>query len=258
MPRLVAMLALPRSARLATWATAWLAGEASLDDVVDRVQGGDEPHTVEGVPGSPGPTSLATALGALRARGARALLLALPRPGDLLGLAGGPEVTGAAVLAGEAAVAHGTGVALVPRVEAFGPPGDVGHLVSWGWFPAGERGDLPGIAEADRVLRESLLEAAATLTDLDVATWRPEVAQLLEDVRGAAPAEPLPRPYPPRAQALAAQAARLWAVVDFALDDDGGALTTTAAGSRRAALLPLESAARRALVAACASVGGRR
>ena len=252
------MLALPRSARLATWATAWLPGEASLDDVVDRVQRDDEPHRVEGVPGSPGGTGLATALGALRAQRASAVLLALPRPGDPLGVAGGPEVTEAAVLAGEAAVAHGTGVALVPRVETFGPPGDVGHLVSWRWFPAVERADLPGMAEADRALRERLLETAAALTEMDIPTWRPEVARLLEDVRGTAPAEPLPRPYPPRAQALAAQAARLWAVVDLALTDDGGALSSAAAGSRRAALLPLESAARRALVAACASVGGRR
>ncbi|HSK25884.1 MAG TPA: hypothetical protein VK894_03135 [Jiangellales bacterium] len=252
------MLALPRSARLAVWTTAWLSGDAALDDVVDRVQGDDEPHQVRGVPGSPGPAGLATALGVLRAHGATALALALPRPGDPLGVAGDAATTAEAVLAGEAAVASGADVALVPRVEAFGPPGDQGHLVTWSWLPARFRTDLPGVAEAERALRERLLEAAGTLSGLDVAGWRPEVGRLLEDVRGAVPAEPLPRAYPPRAQALAAQAARLRAVVDLALGDDGGALTSRAAEARRAALLPLEAAARRALVAACGAAEPRR
>lgn len=250
-PRLAAVLALPRSARLATWTTAWLAGVAALDEAVGRIVGDDEPHRVAGVPGNAGEAGLATALGQLRACGATSVRLALPSHGDPLGLVGPPELTGAAVLAGEAAVAVGTAAVLVPSVVDFGPPGDVGHLVTWQWHAAGAPGQVPDAAEAERELAEHLLDAAGQLGRLDVAAWRPEIGQLLEDVRHGPPAAPLPRPYPPRAQALAARAARLRAVVALALGDDGGALSASAVFARREALRPLERATRRALVAAC-------
>ncbi|MGH8775530.1 MAG: hypothetical protein ACRDWI_10275 [Jiangellaceae bacterium] len=243
------MLALPRSARLAAWAAGWLAGEVSLGDVVARVQGDDEPHLVKDVPARSEPTSLATALGDARANGARAMLVALPRPGDPNGLAGPGELTVAAVQAGEAVLALGAPCALVPSVQTFGPPGDQGHLVTWTWHDAVPPHAWPSRADAERELSEAMITAGLALANLDVASWRPEVAQLLDDLRSDQTGEPLPRMFPPPAQALAARAARVLAVVSVALDDDGGALT--AAATRRAALLPLERAARHALAAAC-------
>lgn len=248
------MVSLPRSVRLATSASAWLAGHGTIESVIDSVRGADEPHVVEGLPGG-SPAGLDEGLAALRAAGARALTVALPRPGDPHGLAGPRELTEAAVAAGEAAVATGAPYALVPEVTAFGPPGDQGHFVTWHWHPAEPVPPGPGVVEAEQTLSEALLQAGSTLADLDIASWRPEVAQLLEDVRSSRASAPLPHAYPSQVQALAARAARLWAVAEFALDDDGAALTATASAARREALRPLERAARHALAAACNAAG---
>jgi hypothetical protein len=245
------MLGLPRSVRLAAWGTCWLASQATLDEVVARVQGDDEPHTVTEMPPRHVPSSLGTGLGMLRADGARALRVALPRPGDPQGLAGPRQLTIEAVAAGEAILCVGAPIALVPEVRSFGPPGDQGHLVSWGWRDAEPPPPGPTLREADRALAEELLAASSTLAGLDVAAWRPEVAQLLDDLRSGAVAEPLPRPFPATAQALAARAVRVLTVVEVALDDDGLSLTAGSVGTRRAALTRLERAARHALAAAC-------
>ncbi len=243
------MLGLPRSARLAAWADCWLAGQVTLDEVIVRVQGDDEPHTVTGLP--TGPETLSAVLGSLRAGGTRALQVALPRPGDPQGLAGPPELTIEAIAAGEAVLCVGAPVALVPAIRSFGSPGDYGHLVNWAWWNAVPPPPGPGFQDAERTLSEKLLAAATTLADLDFAAWRPEITRVLEDIRSNAAAQPLPRTFPPAAQALAARAVRVLTVVAVALDDDGRALTAAAAQARHEALGALERAARHALVAAC-------
>lgn len=251
------MESLPRSVRLAAWTTAWFRGDSSIDDVMDRVRGiDDEPHDVEGAPiGSPVP--LAGALRALRDAGASGAAVALPRPGDPHGLAGPRALVEAAVAAGEAVLAVGAPYAMVPNITAFGPAGDQGQLVRWGWHDAVPSGPGDDIATAERALSTALLRANSTLVELNIAAWRPEVAQLLEDVRTGKNAAPLPISYSGPAQALAARAARLWAVTDFALSDRSAAAAGVVA-ARRAALLPLERAARHALVAACNSLAGER
>lgn len=256
------MLTAPRSARLVAAGTAWLSGSLSLPDLVRRVSGDDEPHQVEDVPGADAALPLADALLTLVEGGTAAWTLALPVPGDPLGVAGPRTVVEAAVAAQEAALVHGAGggptYALVPLVCAFGPPGDEGHLVTWRCLPAAAPADPPGLAEADRALRTAVLAAAEELATLDVAAWRPELGALLAGVRSAAAVEPLPGCYPPPAQALAARASRLLAVVGLALGADGsesgGARSAAAASARRTALLPLDRAARYGLVAAYGAV----
>lgn len=245
------MVTLPRSARLAVWGTAWIRGEVALEDVVKRVRGDDEPHEVVDVPGAASTSSLGAAVTALRSAGAESFRVALPAPGDPVGLAGPAELTADAVDAGEAVLAVGAPFALVPDVRAFGPPGDEGHFVTWTCRTATEGSLGPNLAEAEAELAATLRDAGDTLARLDIAAWRPEVATLLDDIRSATIGEPLPRVYPPRAQTVAARSTRVMAVVGFALQDDGGALSAGAADSRRAALTPLERAARHALVAAC-------
>lgn len=245
------MVTLPRSARLAAWSTAWLRDETSLDDVVARVCADDEPHDAVDVPGTTGAAPLALALQALRDAGAHALRVVLPVPGDPNGLGGPADLNGHAIDAGEAVIVVGVPCALVPDIQAFGPPGDQGHLVTWRCWYADPAPPGPLLQDADQALTSALLDAGSLLSDLDVATWRPEVATLLGDVRTNRVAEPLPRAFPTEAQAVAARSARLLAVVGFALNDDGGSLTAAAAQSRRAALLPLERTARGALAAAC-------
>ena len=249
--RLTDMLGLPRSARLAAWAGSWLTGQVTLDDVVARVQGDDEPHTVTDGPPGREVGSLGTALGSLRVHGARAMRVALPRPGDPQGLAGPRQLTVDAVEAGEAVLCVGAEVALIPTIRTFGPPGDEGHLVSWAWRPAHPPPPVPPLPELERTLTEELIATGSTLARLDIAAWRPEVARLLDDIRSGRAADPLPRPFPPAAQALAARSARVLAVVDIALRDEGQALTAASAHARQQALIPLERAARHALAAAC-------
>lgn len=241
---------LPRSARLAAWATAWLDGLVELPDVVARTRGDDEPHTVVDLPDLPGEVQLGTALESLRSAGATGFAVVLPAPGDLVTLAGPPATNAEVVDAGEAVLVLDADQALIPDVTVFGPPGDEGHLVTWRILPANApRADL-SLPEADQGLTVALRDAAGVLAELDVAGWRPEAASLLEEVRSPRPAAPLPHGFPNRAQAVAASGMRLLAVVEFALADDGGAVHAAAATARAAALRPLERAARHALQAA--------
>jgi hypothetical protein len=239
---------LPLSARFALWFSAWAAGTASLDDVRDAIIGTDAAHDVTGLPGdgkdeAPASTPLIMALGRLRGAGAADAFLALPVAGDPLGLAGPAAFNAEAIDAGEAVVLNGADVGLVPVRTGAG--------VVWQCRPANRVRQLPDPSEADAALRQALLVSGETLADLDVARWRPEVADELMSLR-ATPTLGVPSTTSHRAVRLAALAVRCRRIVDLALVDEGGSVTRTEADARRAALLPLDHAARRALVAACA------
>lgn len=226
--------ALPVSASLAWWGTAWLGGQVSPDDLLDAVFDGDVAHVVGGEP-------LLTALAGLRGAGATALGAAMPREGALVGLGGPAAFNAAALEAGEAVVALGAETGLVPR--------RVGPTVEWTAYRAARR-QVPDIGEADRELRATLTTASSALADLEVARWRPEVADALLDLRRLrVPTAPPGVPAP--CAELAARGLQAMGIAELALDDDGGALTADAARLRRAAIVPLDLAGRGALVAAC-------
>jgi hypothetical protein len=261
------VLGLPRSARLAAWGNAWLGGDATLAQLVAAVRGDDEPHHVRWPAGGPPdpPADLSGTLAGAPAAGADGFRLVLVAPGHPAPGTGSGPFGAAATDAGEAVLAVRRGLpeqavaGLVPRVEAFGPPGDRGHLVTWDAFELAGAVVAAGLgpatlAEADRALTEGLLATTGTLQALDVARWRPEIGQLLDDVRSRRDEAVLPAPYERRAQLVAARAVRLLAIVELAGSDDGGSLTSHAAEGRRQALQPLAVAARDALVAACGSV----
>ncbi|HET6167512.1 MAG TPA: hypothetical protein VFE07_11850 [Marmoricola sp.] len=231
--------ALPLSARLAWWGTAWLRGRVVTDLVLDAVLGGDATHVVAGLPEIEGAVPLARALAELRIGGVETCGLALPMPGDPVGIGGPRELSTAALEAGEAVVAGGIG--LVPR--------RVGSAVEWSAYAASSR-QLADVGETDRALRLALQESAVALADLDVARWRPEAADALMDLHRPPRLEPPPG-TPRRCAELAARALQAQAIVDLALEDDGGALSAVEIAARRAALQPLGAAARRGLVAAC-------
>jgi hypothetical protein len=230
--------ALPPSVRLSWWGTAWLRGHVVADQMVDGVVAGDAVHVVAG---SDGAEPLALGLGRLRNRGATGLGLALPVAGDPLGLGGPGEFNSAALAAGEAVVATGTEAGLVPV--------RVGGSVTWTEHPA-QRRQVPDVGEADRALRSALLEAADELARLDVARWRPEVADELTDLRHPRPVA-APPGVPTRCLTLAGRGMQAMTIVELALEDDGGALSASEVEQRRSALVGLERAGRRALVAAC-------
>ena len=143
---------------------------------------------------------------------------------------------------GEGVVLDGADLGLVPH--------RVGSGVQWQAMPATSRRQLPDPSEADAMLRQALLGATEALVELEVARWRPEVADELMALRRHTDLQ-LPGGMAPRAVRLAALASRCRVIVELALEDEGGAVTAAAADTRRRALLPLDHAARRGLVAAC-------
>lgn len=233
---------LPVSGRLAWWATAWLRGLVGPDDLLDAVLGDDVTHVVGG---SDGPTALVPALAAARAAGADAVGAAFPVAGDPVALRGPREFTGAAIEQGEAVVLLGAGSGWVPRV--------VGRAVEWDAY-AVDRRPPPDLGEADRGLRAAVLATADDLARLDVARWRPEVADALLDLRSG---EPLAAPpgVPARCLDLAGRAVHLGWVVDLALEDEGAAVSAAEMTARRRALAPLARAVRHGLTAACSPDG---
>jgi hypothetical protein len=106
--------ALPDSVRLSLWFSAWCQGAASLDVARDRIVGPDAAHDVVGLPGHDETVPLILALGRLRAERATGAGLALPVPGDPLGLGGPPAFNSEALDAGEAVVLSGVDLGLVP------------------------------------------------------------------------------------------------------------------------------------------------
>ena len=242
---------LPASCRLAWWGTSWLRGLAVTDLVVDAVLGGDATHAVAGLAGAglagdSGTDTLVGALGRLRTAGAIGFGAALPVDGDPVGLGGPRSFNTAALELGEAVVVGGAG----PGGGSVGlVPVRTGSAITW-TAHAAERRQLPDVGEADRTLRAALLETADALARLDVARWRPEVADRLMDLRHR-PHLDAPDGVPPRCVDLASRGVQAMEIVDLALEDDGGAVSAYEIENRRAALRPLERSGRRALVAAC-------
>jgi hypothetical protein len=239
---------LPDAVRLSLWFSAWCEGLASLDQARDAVVGPDAAHDVVGLPGRDESVPLILALGALRAERATGAGLALPVAGDALGLAGPPSFNTEALESGEAVVLRGVDLGLVPVRAGAG--------VVWRCLPAHERRQVPDLTEADTGLRAALPQVADALADLDVARWRPEVADELMALRRTDDLE-VPPGTSARAQRMVALATRCRRIAALALADDGGAVTAGEADRRREALLPLDRAARRALVSACSHPFGR-
>lgn len=253
----------PRSALLAAWGNAWLAGDAALPEFVERVTSTDDLHTVTGL--GPDDLPLTQAVGRLRASGAQRLRLVLPAPGDALGLPGPGPFTAAALTASEGVLAlrpDGTGTGLVPALQSHGSAFDgTVTTVTWTAYDVVVPGPDPGpfLHDAEHDLRRGVVEAASALRDLDVARWRPDVAGALQDLRRDArrglDEDELPPTYPPRARQVLVQARQLAAVVSLALEDTGGAVTTLEATGREQALRELARLVRRARVAAYNAYG---
>ena len=252
-----------RAALLAAWGSAYLQGSTSLDTAVRAIEDDDEPHlVVRDVFASP--DELADALAGLRDEGVVAMRLALPAPGDLLGLTGPPEVNRDVLAAGEAAVAipaPGSQVgsvattvpAFVPDVRAFGTPGDQGHCVTWRVSQAtAALPDVPSLAQADRELAQTMGEAAELLATVTVVSSG-DARDVARRLRGSSRSVLLPSVAGPRAESLVHRATTIVDMLEAARSDDGAALTAHSAAIRAAALAPLDRAARRALVAAVAA-----
>jgi hypothetical protein len=236
---------LPRSATLSLWSAAVARGAAGPDDLADAVRGDDPRHLVVDWPDTGGPVSLAELPGLVRRAGAVLALCAAPAPGDPAGLAGPAAFNQAALDAGEAVVfggAPGTpAIGLVPELDA--------RTVLW----RAHRVASPPTAdpgEASRTLRRTLLSTTETLVDLDVASWQPEIPDLLMNLRDREPLD-LPPDTPAALVEGLERAVLCREIVALALEDHGGSTTAAAMAARRGCLTDLDRAARRAFVALC-------
>jgi hypothetical protein len=136
----------PRSALLAAWGNAWLAGDAGLPELVGRVTAHDDAHTVVGLTADDLP--LERAVARLRAAGVERLRLVLPAPGDAVGLPGPGPFSRAALTASEGVLAMrpgGTGTGLVPTLQSHGSAFDgTVTTVTWTAYDVVVAGPDPG------------------------------------------------------------------------------------------------------------------
>jgi hypothetical protein len=242
------------STALVAWGNAWLSGHVGLDEAVDAIEQVTGQHVVAGIPGEPGDVPLRRGLGDLRVAGMAALRLALPVPGDPLGLTGPPELNTAALEAGDATLVTlpDRPIGLVPAEDRRGSS-YVG--VRWNVFEARPgTPDVPSLPEADHRLALALRDATDTLMTVeDVSDWRPEIAEALSTLRESDRTDPpgeLAPGYPARAHRVAALAGRLAIVVELARQVESHGLTADQLRRRADALRLLDHAVRRARVAA--------
>lgn len=252
------------SASLAVWSSAWLAGTAASDDVLDAMTAWSPAHDVVAVDAAsadaldlPTPdragTGLAALLVLLRQRcgplGIDARL-ALPVPGDVRGVPAGGSLGGAALAAGECALLAGAGLALVPSTVADG-------VLRWTAHPIGAvpPSAHPSLADADHELREGVRDAASTLASMDVARHRPGVREEIAAMLRRRPHPDWPAGTPGRPLRVLQHADEVEAILLAATADPadaGNAVTAREALARSDALRPLAGAVRGARVAAVA------
>ncbi|MEZ0071629.1 hypothetical protein ABH927_000961 [Planotetraspora sp. GP83] len=228
----------PISATLVSWGNAWLTGHVGLDEAVDRVERVAGPQVVEA--GDPAAeTTLRAFLVDQRIEGLSSFRLALPIPGDPLGLTGPPAFNGAAIDAGQAAIAvlPGRCAGLVPAPDRRGSSYSG---IRWTATEASATvPDLPSLAEAEHMLTAAIRSATEALLAVDgPAQGFPS----LDDTE-----DTLAPGYPGRAHRVGALAARLSLALRLA--DERG-LTSGQLATRSEALRELDRAVRRARVAA--------
>lgn len=223
------------SVRMTANLNSMIRGQQSIEQAERAILGGDVAHHVVDPDDALGldplqASALDTALEALRAAESDGWFLALPVPGSLAPLRGPAAFNLAALEQGEAVVASAAGLGLVPM--------RVGQAVQWRVFAA-ERPLAPSSPyEAERALNEVVLDAAATISRLDVgAGARPEPPS----VGMLAPG------YSARQRATVERAARLLAACDAALLDDGASISSFEADRRAQELRRLRAKAGEAL-----------
>jgi hypothetical protein len=261
-PAIVSLTAVSSaSATLAVWASAWLAGTAAPDDVLDALAPWSEAHDVlaaddgtaalTDLPG-PGttPTSTTLLLAAVRRAAPRgSARVVLPAPGDVRGLPGPGPFSREATTAGEGVLFPDAGLGVVPSQIADG-------VVRWTVHSVPDSGPVPeyvALNEAERDLRGQVRNAAAALSDMGVARHRPGVREEIAAALRGRPRALWPDGMPPQALRVLQQADEVDAILSAANGDaPGGALSASAAVARSDALRPIASAvrvARRAAVA---------
>lgn len=204
---------LPASVRLALWTTLAWRGEVTLAEALER-----------SLPDVDHVTGLASTLEAWGGIGEQALLVALPRPGDVAALPPcGPVVAGHAAEAGECVHVAGVGGILVPTQSQFGPEGDTGLRIDWTAYDADpmprHRVEMLDLRQTERALLERMRHHTERFEAAGGHPWTREARAAVE----SGPERSrwgVPRQVPARALHVIALAASVSELADRA-----GALT---------------------------------
>jgi hypothetical protein len=195
-------------------------GQQSIEQAERAIVGDDVAHHVIDPEGTLGldplqASTLDDALDALMPSERDGWFLALPVPGSLAPLRGPAHFNLAAIEQGQAVVASSAGLGLVPI--------PVGQAVQWRIFPAHLPLAPSSPYDAERALNEVVIDAASTLSRLDVGS-------------GLRPPPPTPAVLAPgyssSQRATAERASRLLAACDAALLHDGASISSFEADRR--------------------------
>jgi hypothetical protein len=218
----------------------------SLDQAVDAVTAADAPHEVVGL--GPEILPLREVLIAWR-RSGDPVRAVLPAAGDVRGLPGPAGFRSAALDAGETVGTATLG--LIPEITTYTPSSNPTTVVWHAYATEPPRPDPLTVADAQHDLATTIRECATALVAAEVGGGAEDLAEPLHDARRAGDYVNLPPGFPNRAVALLSQAERLQALLDLALADPrGGAVDRTGMATRSTALRTLETAVRRARMAA--------
>jgi hypothetical protein len=239
------MSVLPVSVRLALWATAAYAGQVPFEEVVDRAHP-DLDHV----------TGDLSRLSVWRDLGERAVLVALPRPGNLTGMPRGPaELIAAATGAGECVYVPGVGGALVPTIEPFGPDGDQGTQVTWTSYDSDpvptHALEALSLNEIELGFRRELTDRTRAIEALDATPWAGSPFRAMADERSIS-RWGLPDGLPRRATNIITMAALVGVATELGLSVQAQSqvLTGAVAEQRRMLLTDLDAIADTAMAAA--------
>ena len=238
------MSVLPVSVRLALWATTAYAGRLPVENIVGRAH-----PDLDDACGDLDRLSL------WRDLGERAVLVALPRPGNLAGMPrGSAELIAAATDAGECVYVPGVGGALVPTIETFGPAGDHGTSVRWTAYDADPVPthvlEALSLGEIELQLRLNVQEATARIDALDTKPWNGRLRSMADDLPDSAWG--LPADLPRRAQRVIETAAYIGSATELGLTvhAESQVLTSQLTEQRRRLLTDLAAIADTAMAAA--------
>lgn len=205
------MPALPASVRLALWTTLSWQGNCSSADALSRSL-----PDVDHVSGDLDRLTL------WRDLGERALLVALPRPGDTTQV---PRTSSAALAhavdAGECVFVASIGGLLVPTLSHYGSAGDVGLRIDWIAYDCAptprHRLEMLDLRTIERTLLASVTQHTAHFEAGGGAPWDAQHREAADDAISRA-VWGLPDQTPDRAARVIAAAARISALVDSAGD----------------------------------------
>ena len=239
------MSVLPVCVRLALWATAAYAGQLTVGQAVDRTH-----PDVDHVSGDLDRLSL------WRDLGERAVLVALPRPGNLSGMPrGSAELIAAATDAGECVYVPGIGAALVPTIENFGPADDQVTPVPWSSYDCDpvpvHTLEALSLSEIEQGFRQELTEHTRAIENLDAKPWAGSLFRSMADELSISQWG-LPDGLPSRATRIITMAALVGVATELGLSDEAQSqvLTSAVAEQRRIVLNRLDAGADRAMAAA--------